>query len=119
MKIKHMKGTVRVSELQTSPYCVPEWEFPILQAVHGPEAMTQDGGAVIEKKNLSAEGEYERLERRYKYSEDENGNRGPPYVAAVYGQFATGISNLRRAMEAATVADAPVDDLIGAISAGG
>jgi hypothetical protein len=119
MKIKHVKGTVRVSELQTTPFCVPEWEFPILQAVHNPEAMTLDGEAVIEKRNITPETEYERLERRYKFSEDDNGNRGPLYVAAVYGQFMTGVRNLARAIESATVADQPVDDLLGSVSVGG
>jgi hypothetical protein len=117
MAIKYVKCKVIRSEMHKVVDNYPEWEVDILEAIH--EAVERLGDIVHNVEPPNAEDEYERLKNRYGRSENEDGSRGIPYVATVYGQHNVGISALRRAIEKATVADAPADgsDLLGLATA--
>lgn len=113
MAIKYVKVKVIRSELHAVIDSYPEWEIPILEAMH--QAVERIGEVVHNVDTPDAEGEFERLKNRYGRSENEDGSRGIPYVASIYGQHGAGIQALRRAIEAAVTKDAPVDgsDLLG------
>jgi len=92
------------------------WEVPILEAVH--TAVEVLGEIVVNRAPPEAADEYGRLEARYGRSENDDGSKGIPFVAAVYGQHAVGVAALRREIAAATTEDAPEtgDDLLGALA---
>jgi len=108
---------VRRSELCTIRRNCAEWELPVLQAVHA--EVTVIGDTFINREPPPAEDEYIRLTTMYKDSVDPGGNKGPPFVAMVYGTHQAGLKALRAAIEAATIPDVSLDDLVGDISAGG
>ena len=58
-----------------------------------------------------AEEEYTRLENRYRQSTNEDGSKGLPFVAAVYGQYQNGIRELQKAIDASVIeqVSTPVD----------
>lgn len=92
------------------------WEYPILEAVH--TAVEILGEVVINRDPPEAEDEFQRLVNRYGRSENEDGSKGIPYAAAVFGQHMIGIATLRREIEKATVSAAPEtgDDLLGSLA---
>jgi hypothetical protein len=122
--IKYTKLRVKTSELFELEHCVPEWEVPIVQAVHS----ARDGVTIVDTDILvdrplpEAADEFTRLVTRYRTTEKEDGSRGIPFVAAVYGEFGIGTRKLAEAIQASYV-DAivkPVDrDLLGQTSSVG
>lgn len=118
MAIKYVKCKVIRSELHQVVDNYPEWEVEILEAIH--QGVERLGDMVHNRAAPDAEDEFERLNKRYGRSENEDGSRGIAYVAAVYGQHNVGVNSLRRAIGKATVTEAPSDgsDLLGmAVSA--
>lgn len=113
MAIKYLKVKVIRSELHQVVDNYPEWEVPILEAMH--QAVERLGEIVQNVDTPNAEDEFERLKNRYGRSENDDGTKGIPYVASIYGQHGIGITTLRRAIEQATVESAPADgrDLLG------
>lgn len=102
MKIKHSVVDVRRSEVSTTRVIVPNWEVPILQALHG------HGVAVVKEQEVEraapdAGGEFERLAARYGMERKKDGSLGDPFVQNVYGQHQAGIMNLQRQIDAAVV----------------
>lgn len=96
------------------PQTVAAWEVPLLEAAH--ENVVVTGDTTIERAAPEPQDEYRRLETKYGRSENEDGSRGQPYVAAVYGHAnGGGVTRLAEAIKAATVAPASdAADLIGA-----
>lgn len=118
--LKYTKLHIRPSELFEFEETVPNWEVPILEAVHG----TNGGCTILEtdilvdKRAPDPTDEYQRLHNRYKFTEKEDGSRGLAYVAAVYGEFGLGQRKIADAIKAAYVEGelppAPRVDLVGA-----
>lgn len=108
MAIKYVQVKIRRNELHTLEDSYPTWELPILEAMHG-SGVTVTKEFAVTRDTPTAEEEYQRLDNRYRRMENEDGSKGMPYVAAVYGQHALGINRLREAIEAA-IAD---DDEVG------
>lgn len=99
MNVKFDVIDIRLTELHTQRTKTPQWETPVLLAIHG-ENVTQVGDVVLERNVPEARDEFARLAQRY----------GPkvgdtPYVASVYGNFGPGIGALDRAIKAAVVAE--------------
>lgn len=115
MAIRKLKLKVVRSQMHQIVADFPEWEKPILEAMH--EAVEVLGEVVVNRDPPNPAEEYERLTRRYGRSENEDGSRGIPYVGAVYGQHGPGIAALGRAIKEATVDAAPesAEDLVGAV----
>lgn len=113
MAIKYVKCRVVRSELHQVVDNYPEWEVDILEAIH--QSVERLGDMVYNRDAPDAEEEFQRLSGRYGRSENDDGSRGIPYVASVYGQHKVGLDSLRRAIEKATVGAAPADgsDLLG------
>lgn len=80
---------------------VPVWEVPILEALHGDVSVVKE--IVEERPTPSSDAEFDRLSAAYGESVGENGDKGLPFVAAVYGQHGAGRSALRAAMQAAVL----------------
>lgn len=97
--MQYAKVRVRVNELQTQELTVPPWEFMVLQAIHSDNAQMLE---VVqgEKRDVTAEMEYDRLELKYKAGFDDDDKR--PWVARVFGQYGEGISKLQSVMDAAS-----------------
>lgn len=116
MAIKYLKLKVHRSEMHTVIRDFPEWEMPILEAMHG-TVEVEGKPLIVNRAPPDAQDEYARLERRYGRQENEDGSKGIPYVAAVYGQHGVGVARLKQAIEAGTVEDAPetAEDLIGSV----
>lgn len=117
MAIKYVKCKVIRSEMHKVVDNYPEWEVDILEAIH--EAVERLGDIIQNVDAPSAEEEFERLKNRYGRSENEDGSRGIPYVATVYGQGNVGVRALALAIRKATVEEAPEDarDLLGLATA--
>lgn len=113
MGIRYIKAKVVRSEMHTIIRDFPEWEIPILEAMH--QSVEKLGEIVVNRDAPNADEEYDRLERRYSRSENEDGSRGIAYVATIYGQHGAGRIALRREIEKAVTQDAPPDgsDLLG------
>lgn len=105
-KISHKIVEVRINECHTVRRCVPLWELPLLQAMHGVESVTEVGEEDIERKVPDAEQEFTRLGSRYKNMKNEDGSKGSLFVVGVYGQF--GVKALKGAIDSSIVQDAPV-----------
>jgi hypothetical protein len=112
MKYRHILADVRLSETHTQRVVLPEWEIPVLQAVHG-NNVTEVGTNDLDRKGeVEASNEFTRLAEKYKGEPDQ-----PPYVAAVYGLFGPGVTALGKAIKAATVEDeAELDPLLADIA---
>lgn len=108
--IRCLRLEVRKDEHTTLPIAVPEWEVPILDAVHGPDNVKRCGTKLIDRDPPEAQDEFVRLVNRYGRSEDENGTKGPPWAHIVYGQL--GVQRVAEAIKAA-VEEAPQGDLVG------
>ncbi len=104
--LKFQTVDIRISERHTQQVKVAEWEVPLLEAVHHDVSVVAE--SLVNRTPPGAEDEYVRLQNRYKHSVNEDGSRGLPHVAAVYGQFGVGTKSLARAIAAATV-EAPQD----------
>jgi hypothetical protein len=113
MKFRYKKIKIRMqqgaSELEK---IVPEWEVPIVQAVH-PE-VSEVSDVVVESAALSVSEEYQRLQNAYGAEREEGGLTGMAYIEAVYGQHGAGQQALKRAMQGAILpASAEVTPLEG------
>ena len=102
MKLRYKKVKIRMqqgaSELEK---IVPEWEVPIIQAIH-PE-VSEVSDVVVESAAPSVSEEYQRLQNAYGAEREEGGLTGMAYIESVYGQHAAGLQALRRAMQAAVL----------------
>lgn len=137
--LKYVDIRLRTSELTTFLTSVPEWELPIIELVHGRSAIERVGEHLrpAQKRRFrngewhvtdaapNGATEFERLSKRYGFSQTEDGGKGPANAVIQYGQFGVGEQNLQRAIDAATVEakDEPLahenDDLIGQVSSVG
>lgn len=104
MAIQYVNVSIRRDELTTIKECVPEWEVPLLQVVHGEgvSIITTEGDPVANRESPNVGEEFERLAARYKRSRNEDGSPGEVVVAAVYGNFKNS-PQLAAAIKAATV----------------
>ena|SRR6266853_552696 len=108
MSIKALELRIVRNELATFVEWFPAWELPILEAMH--QSVTVIGQSIFDDRNPpDVQEEYNRLQTRYGRTTNEDGSRGLPYVAAVYGQFNVGYSRLGDAIKAATVDTPPAD----------
>ena len=93
------------------PQTVAAWEVPLLEAAH--ENVTIESESTFDRAAPDAQDEYRRLETKYGRSENEDGSRGQPFVAAVYGHAnGGGVKRLAEAIQAAVVVD-DAADLVG------
>lgn len=109
--IEYANVRVTINELHTQETEYPVWEVPILRAVHG-DAVEILSKRYVDVPTPGPEDEFRRLENRYRSAVNEDGSKGLPYVASVYGQYGIGTQMLKRAIMDATK-DAPPADLIG------
>lgn len=105
--VRYKNVSVQRSELMTIVRSVPEWVVPILGAVHGTDKVVELGEEFVDRDLPPAREEASRLEILYGRSENEDGSKGIPFVAAVYGQNMMGLNHLDAAMKAAIVDKAP------------
>ena len=106
MSVKGQLISIRRSELHTVERAVPLWEIPVIAAVHDEGAVRTVKDIVIVGRDLpDPKDEFERLEARYKLARNEDGSRGMPVVAAVYGQHGAGLQALKRAIAEAEVTE--------------
>lgn len=103
MSVKMASLKIRRSELSVIAITVPQWEVPILEAVHGrvnlePVSTTLDADALPP----NVEEEFERLTKRYGFARNKDGSIGEPHAENVYGKHAAGAMALERAIVAAT-----------------
>jgi len=111
--IKYVTADIQINELHTQRVEVPAWEVPVLEAVHG-ASVSVTSERLFDRPAPGAEDEFRRLANRYREATNEDGSKGIPYVASVYGQFGVGTANLGRAIAAATEeASQGTDDLLG------
>src|ERR1700752_1819964 len=110
--LKYVKALVQRNELTVLEVIVPEWELPILRALHE-QGVTVLGDELVNREAPAANDEFERLSQRYKSMTNDDGSQGIPFFAAVYGQFGVGTENLRKAIAGATVEVPAQPDLIG------
>jgi hypothetical protein len=102
IRIRMGGGTSEVSKR------VPEWEVPVIQALHVEVTEVRDTCHDTEE-TPSVSGEFGRLREAYGAERVEGGTKGLPYVEAIYGQHGAGLAALRRAMEGARLPlDTPV-----------
>jgi hypothetical protein len=100
-KIKHHVLEVRRDELLTVSRIVPAWELPVLQAIHGADAITEVGETSLERELPNAGDEYHRLENRYGKSKKDDNSDGPTYISLVYGENIMGVRALNAAIQGA------------------
>jgi hypothetical protein len=115
MSIKALELRIVRNELVVIVEWVPAWELPILEAMH--QSVSLIGQSTFDDREPpDVQEEYKRLETRYGRTTNEDGSRGLPFVAAVYGQFNVGYSRLADAIKAAIVETPPADasDLLSA-----
>jgi hypothetical protein len=102
--MRRFQVTIQRSELCSLTELVGEWEIPILQLVHGAEAVAIGNFTKDAQSYPAPAVEFERLERRYR----ENPATGVPRVAEVYGPSPGGIRVLFQAIkDAATEQNVP------------
>lgn len=102
--MRRFQVSIQRSELCTLADSVGEWEIPILQLVHGAEAVAIGEFKKDSRAYPAAAPEFERLERRY----GENPATGVSRVAEVYGPSPGGIRILFQAIkDAATEKNVP------------
>lgn len=109
MKIRYKKVEIRMQQgasiLQLE---VPEWELPVLQAIH-PE-ITELKDTVHDRVPVpSVSGEMSRLIAAYGAEREEGGITGVAYAEAVYGSHGAGLAALKLVMQGAVLpASTPV-----------
>lgn len=108
--IRHVIVDIRRNEGATIRASFPEWEIPVIQAVHGVDAVTEVGDRLVNRPLPGPEDEFQRLTTRYKRSRKEDGSYDAPYAHMVYGQL--GVHKLAEAMRA-SLRDVPEGDLVG------
>lgn len=105
MKIRYQEILVNMERTQSvATIVVPEWEVPIVQAVHPATTVLKD--KVVERDTVSISAEYSRLAQAYGAEREEGGKIGGPYVESVYGSGAIGVAALKRAMQGAVLPNA-------------
>lgn len=104
MAIKCLTVKVHRSEVMEPVITVRAWELPILEAMHPTVEVVDETLYALIVRNV--EDEYQRLVTVYGRTTNEDGSRGLPYVAAVYGQFQLGVRALAKAIKDATVDEA-------------
>jgi hypothetical protein len=111
--VKMQTIELRISDHQILRVSVPAWEVPILEVIHNREPMVHIEDYLADRVVPDANDEFQRLATRYRNIVEEDGSKGIPFVAAVYGQF--GVSKLERAIRDAivTVPAASNADLLG------
>jgi|GEM_PF-4091951 len=112
MKLRYKEIEVRMQQgASILRLRVPEWEVPIIMAIH-PE-VTEIRDCVEQRDAPSVSKEMDRLKLAYGAEREEGGITGLTYVEAVYGQHGIGLQSLKRAMQGAvlpaTTAATPYD----------
>lgn len=102
MKIKHSVVDIRRSELSTIRVIVPNWEVPVLEALHG-GGVTIIQEQEVEREAPDARAELERLAGRYGKERKEDGSLGDPIAVNVYGKHQAGIMSMQQNINAAVV----------------
>jgi hypothetical protein len=110
--IRHITVEIRRNETIQLVNSFPEWEIPILKAVHGEDSVVVKGEKLVDRQPPEAADEFVRLNDRYKRSRNEDGSLGTPFVHMVYGEM--GVGRLAEAISAA-VTDPPEGDLVGEV----
>jgi len=111
MSIKMKNVMVRRDPALIIPQEVPAWELPLLESAH--ENVTVESERTLNRAAPDAQDEYKRLEAKYGRSENDDGSRGQPHVAAVYGHVSGGgVKRLAEAIQAAVVVYG-AEDLLG------
>lgn len=87
---------VQLSELAAPIVTVPQWETPMLKAVHGDADVRVLETVEIEREPPDAADEYKRLANVYR------GEGNSSVVAEVYGQHGAGVSQLAAAIAKAS-----------------
>lgn len=111
MKIRYQEIEVHMERSESRvTITVPEWEVPIVQAVH-PDTQVKRN-VCFDVPTLSVSAEYGRLADAYGAEREEGGKVGGPYIATVYGDKSQGIAALKKAMQGAVLpASTPVTPL--------
>lgn len=94
MKIDHVR--VQLSELAVPVVAVPQWETPLLKAVHGENDVRVLETVEFEREPPDAADEYKRLANVYR------GEGNSSVIAEVYGQHGAGVSQLAAAIAKAS-----------------
>ncbi len=108
MKIRYQEIEVRMhSGNAIVRITVPEWEVPVVQAIHPEVSVIRD--VVREREAPSVSSEMTRLQAAYGAERQEGGFTGVTFAESVYGQHAVGTNALKRAMQGAVLpASTPV-----------
>lgn len=101
MNVIYDIAEIRLSEVHTQDVCLPRWEIPVLQVLHG-DSLKVISQVIVERSIPNPSDEFQRLATRYGPK-----NEDVPAVGAVYGQFGPGVTALRNEMrDSLTEADA-------------
>lgn len=111
--IRHITVRIRRNETIELQNSFPQWEIPVLKAVHGEDSVTEVGEKLVDREPPEARDEFDRLNSRYKRSRNEDGSLGTPFVHMVYGEL--GVDRLAQAIQD-SVTDAPEGDLVGDVA---
>jgi len=111
MKTKFLEVLIRRDATLAIPQTVAAWEVPLLEAAH--DTVEVVGERILDRGPPETDDEFVRLGNKYGRSENEDGSKGLPFVEAVYGQHGIGRGRLAEAIKAATVAEEPVEALLG------
>lgn len=110
--IRHVTVEIRRNETVSLVNSFPQWEIPVLKAVHGDDAVVVKGEKLVNREPPEAQDEFVRLNDRYKRARNEDGSLGTPFVHMVYGEL--GVDRLARAIED-SITEAPEGDLVGEV----
>lgn len=111
--LRHIAVEIRRNETIQLRNSFPEWEIPVLRAVHGDDNVTVVGEKLVDRDPPDAQDEFVRLNERYKRSRNDDGSLSTPFVHMVYGEM--GVGRLADAIQAA-VTDPPEGDLVGDVA---
>jgi hypothetical protein len=111
--IRHITVEIRRNETIQLVNSFPQWEIPVLRAVHGDDAVKEIGEKLVNRDPPDAQDEFVRLNDRYKRSRNEDGSLGTPFMHQVYGEL--GVGRLAEAIQEA-VTEAPEGDLVGEVA---
>lgn len=110
--IRHVTVEIRRNETVSLVNSFPQWEIPVLKAVHGDDAVVEKGEKLVNREPPEAQDEFVRLNDRYRRARNDDGSLGTPFVHQVYGEL--GVDRLARAI-ADSVTEAPEGDLVGEV----